>query len=152
MNDMSMPDMTVVVEENALLARIYARMPLDVQMSFTPEQIAALGAATYDPPTPHKVAIRRVFGMFGKRYYFALFMGRDRRGNRESFVPVNEFRADWRYVVSVLGTLGLIFALIALAATQVWLYAASAVGGPYRPVSFQEFTLPGLSDGLKRFF
>jgi hypothetical protein len=152
MNDMSMPDMTVVVEDNALLARIYARMPLDVQMSFTPEQIAALGAATYDPPTPHKVAIRRVFGMFGKRYYFALFMGHDRRGNRESFVPVNEFRADWRYVVSVLGTLGLIFALIALAATQVWLYAASAVGGPYRPVAFQEFTLPGLSDGLKRFF
>jgi hypothetical protein len=152
MNDMSMPDMTAVVEENALLARIYARMPVDVQLSFTPEQIAALGAATYEAPTPHKVAIRRVFGLFGKRYYFALFMGRDRRGNRESFVPVNEFRADWRYVISVLGTLGLIFTLIAMAATQAWLYAASAVGGPYRPSAIQEFTLPGLSDSLQRLF
>lgn len=152
MNDMSMKDMTVVVEENALLARIYARMPIDVQLTFTPEQIAALGRATYDPPTPHKVAIRRVFGLFGNRYYLALFMGRDRRGNRESFVPVNEFRADWRYVISVLGTLGVIFTLITLAVTQAWFYAAAAVGGPYRPVSVHEFILPGLSDGLQRLF
>ncbi len=142
MNDMSMPDMTVVVEENALLARIYARMPVAIQLSFTPEQIAALGEATYDPPTPHKVAIRRTFGIFGKRFYLALFMGHDRRGNRESFVPVNEFRADWRYVVSVLGTIGLIFTLVAIAVTQAWYYASEAVGGPYRPVAVQEFTSP----------
>lgn len=137
-----MNDMTVIVEDNALLARIYARMPLHLQLTFTPEQIAALGEATYDPPTPHKVGIRRTFGLFGRRYYLALFMGRDRRGNRDGAAPINEFRADWRYVVSVLGTLGLIFTLIAIAVTQAWLYAASAVGGPYRPMTVQEFTMP----------
>ncbi len=138
-----MNDMTVVVEENALLARIYARMPVDVQMSFTPEQIAALGMATYDPPTPHKVSIRKTFGLFGRRYYLAVFMGRDRRGNRDGIAYKDEFRADWRYVLSVLATLALLVALLSAVMTQVWYYAASAVGGPYRPVAVEEFKTPG---------
>lgn len=137
-----MNDMTVVVEENALLARIYARMPVDVQLSFSPAQIEALGAATYDPPTPHKVSIRKTFGIFGRRYYFALFMGRDRRGGRDGYSPPDEFRADWRYVISVLATLALITALLVTAATQAWYYAAATVGGSYRPVAVPEFSWP----------
>jgi hypothetical protein len=139
-----MNDMTVIVEENTLLARIYARMPVDVQMSFTPEQIAALGSATYDPPTPHKVAIRKTFGFFGKRYYLALFMGRDRRGGRGAATPPDEFSADWRYVLSVLATLGILATLLGVACTYAWFYAASAVGGPYRPVGISEFKLPSV--------
>ena len=105
-----MNDMSVIVEENALLARIYARLPLDVQMSFTPEQTAALGLATYDPPTPHKVAIRKTF----------------------------EFRADWRYLLGMLVTLIVIFSTLGAAATTAWYYAADAVGGAYRPVAVEE--------------
>ncbi len=136
-----MNDMTLIVEENAVLARIYARLPVDVQMSFTPEQTAALGLATYDPPTPHNVAIRKTFGLFGKRYYFALFMGRDRRGNRHSALKLytDEFRADWRYILGMLATLVVAGGLLAAAAVTVWYVTADAVGGAYRPVAVQEF-------------
>ena len=135
-----MNDMSVIVEENALLARIYARLPLDVQMSFTPEQTAALGLATYDPPTPHKVAIRKTFGIFGKRTYFALFMGFDRRGARQGVLNAcaDEFRADWRYLLGMLVTLVVIFSTLGAAATTAWYYAADAVGGAYRPVAVEE--------------
>ncbi len=135
-----MNDMTIIVEENAVLARIYARLPLDVQMSFTPEQTAALGLATYDPPTPHKVAIRKTLGIFGKRYYFALFMGSDRRGNRQGLLHTyaDEFRADWRYLLGMLVTLVVIFGSLGAAATSAWYYAADAVGGAYRPVAVEE--------------
>jgi hypothetical protein len=135
-----MNDMSVIVEENALLARIYARLPLDVQMSFTPEQTAALGLATYDPPTPHKIAIRKTFGIFGKRTYFALFMGADRRGARQGVLNAcaDEFRADWRYLLGMLVTLVVIFSTLGAAATTAWYYAADAVGGAYRPVAVEE--------------
>jgi hypothetical protein len=135
-----MNDMTVIVEDNALLARIYARMPVDVQLSFTPEQMAALGLATYEPATPHKVAIRKTFGLFGRRYYFALFMGRDRRGTRSALKEyADEFRADWRYVMSMLFILIVAGGGLALAASTAWSYAVLTVGGPYRPVSINEF-------------
>lgn len=135
-----MNDMSVIVEENALLARIYARLPLDVQMSFTPEQTAALGLATYDPPTPHKVAIRKTFGIFGNRTYVAFFMGSDRRGARQSVLNAgaDEFRADWRYLLGMLVTLIAIFSTLGAAATIAWHYAADAVGGAYRPVAVEE--------------
>ncbi len=151
MNDMTLRDMTgadpadgdlsVVVEENAVLARLFARLPLHAQASFTPDQIAALGLATYEPPTQHKIAIRRTFGFFGKGYYFALFMGHDRRGRRSgSFTAyADEFRADWRYLLGVFITLGLIGAVFTTAAVTVWYQAAASVGGAYRPVAVQEF-------------
>ena len=156
MNDMTFHDMTVadpadgdlsvVVEENAVLARLYARLPLHAQASFTPDQIAALGLATYEPPTPHKVAIRKTFGLFGKSYYFALFMGHDRRGRRSGLFSgyVDEFRADWRYLLGVFITLGLTCTLFTAVAVTVWYYAAATVGGAYRPVAVQEF-LPFLN-------
>jgi hypothetical protein len=135
-----MNDMTVIVEENALLARIYARMPIDVQLSFTPEQMAALGLATYEPATPHKVAIRKTFGVFGRRYYFALFMGRERRETRSTLKAyADEFRADWRYIVSLLFGLLVVGGGLALAANMAWSYAVLAVGGPYRPININEF-------------
>jgi len=136
-----MNDMTVIVENNAVLARIYARMPVEMQMSFTPEQLAALGMATYDAPTPHKVAIRKSFGLFGRRYYLALFMGRDRRGAPWGYLKhyADEFRADWRYIVSMLFALAAGMALIAAAANALWHFTATAVGGPYRPIVTNEF-------------
>jgi hypothetical protein len=134
-----MNDMTVFVEQNSLLARICARMPVEVQMSFTPEQIAALGVATYYPPSPHKVAIRKTFGIFGKRYYLALFMGRDRRVPGGNHAAPDEFRADWRYVLSGLVAVCLIASLIVFGLTYAWSYAAVAVGGPYRTMGLPEF-------------
>lgn len=133
-----MKDMSIVVEDNVMLARIYARMPVDVQLSFTPEQIAALGQATYEPTTPHSVAIRKTGGVFGRRYYFALFMGRDRRGPEPGSSYFDEFRADWRYVTSVLATLAIGAALISTLAFHAWHYMASTVGGPYRPVAVED--------------
>lgn len=137
MNDMSV----VVVEENAVLARIYARIPVDVQLSFTHEQITALGRATYEPPAPHRVAIRKSAGLFGRRYYFALFMGRDRRSAEceNSAEYTDEFRADWRYVTSVLATLAIAATLLTTLAVHTWHYMAATVGGPYRPVAIEEF-------------
>jgi hypothetical protein len=135
-----MNDMTVIVEENAMLARIYARMPVEVQLSFTSEQMAALGLATYETSTPHKVAIRKTVGLFGRRYYFALFMGRDRRETRSALKEyADEFRADWRYIVSMFFILVVSGGVLALAASTAWSYAAMTVGGPYRPISINEF-------------
>lgn len=138
-----MNDMTLIVEENAVLARIYARLPADVQMSFTPEQTAALGLASYDPPSPHKVSIRKTFGFLGNRYYIALFMGRDRRGSRHGILSAcaDEFRADWRYVLSLLVTLTAIISVLAALATTAWYHAADFVGGAYRPVAGDELKL-----------
>jgi hypothetical protein len=133
-----MNDMSVVVEDNATLARIYARMPVDVQLSFTPEQIAALGQATFEPPAPHRVAIRKTGGLFGRRYYFALFMGRDRRTPQHGSAYIDEFRADWRYVASVLATLAICAALISTLAFHAWHFMAATVGGPYRPVAAED--------------
>lgn len=138
MNDMSV----VVVENNPLLARVYARMPVDVQLSFTTEQITALGQATYEPPAPHRVAIRKTSRLFGRRYYFALFMGRDRRstGSAPADAFADEFRADWRYVMSVLATLAIGAALVCTLAFHAWHYMAATVGGPYRPVPAEDYT------------
>ncbi|MGE5267199.1 MAG: hypothetical protein ACM3L9_07530 [Deltaproteobacteria bacterium] len=135
--------MSILVEDNPTLARIYARMPVDVQLSFTPEQIAALGQATYEPPTPHRVAIRKTGGFFGRRYYFALFMGRDRRGPEHGSAYLDQYRADWRYVASVLATLAIGAALISTLAFHAWHYMAAAVGGPYRPVAAEGFISRG---------
>jgi hypothetical protein len=132
--------MTILVEENAVLARIYARLPLDVQMSFTPEQTAALGLATYDPPSPHKVSIRKTLGFLGKRYYFALFMGRDRRGDRHGVMQTyaDECRADWRFVLGILVALIATLGILSAVAVTSWYYAADAVGGAYRPIAVDE--------------
>lgn len=138
-----MNDMTRFVEENAVLARIYARLPVDVQLSLTPEQLAALGRATYDPPTPHKVAIRKTFRLFGKPFYLALFMGRDRRGHRDGILTAyaNEFRADWRYMVGMLTVLLLVFGGLVIVAFEAWHQAAQWVGGPYRPITTETLKL-----------
>lgn len=141
-----MPNMTAMIEENALLARIYARMPVDVQLSFTPEQMAALGHATYDQGTPHKVAIRKTVSFFGRRYYFAIFAGRDRRrGRNDADTYADEFRADWRYVVMILLVLAAGLAIAVAAIMYLWLLAVTYVGGPYRVPSITEF-LPSIAN------
>jgi hypothetical protein len=140
-----MPSAIAMIEENAVLARIYARMPVDVQLSFTPEQMAALGEATYDGPAQHKVAIRKTVSFFGRRYYLALFAGRDRRHGRGTIEKyADEFRADWRYVVMILLLLAAGPTIIVGTILYVWLLAVSYVGGPYRVPSVTEF-LPQLT-------
>ena len=138
-----MNDGVTYVEENALLARIYARMPVDVQMSFTPEQIAALGAATFEAPAPHRIAIRKTFGLLGRHYYFAVFAGKDRRRDT---APVqhhvsDEFRADWRYLLMMVLMLCAGLALLCGVLLSFWLIVASLAGGQYpsAPAAINEF-------------
>lgn len=125
-----MTDTVLYVEENAQLARIYARMPVDVQMSFTPDQMMALGLATYEPATPHKVAIRKTISVFGRHYYFALFAGKDRRrGRGELHHVADEFQADWRYLLMMMLIFTAALALLAVAALGLWSWLAVLVGG-----------------------
>jgi hypothetical protein len=119
------------IEENAVLARIFARLPHGLQHSFTPEQVSALGMATYEAPAPHKVAIRRTFNVFGRRYYFAMFSGRDRRSSRHDFaaIPADEFRADWRYALMILFLTGAAMAVIVGGAMLFWSSVSEFIGG-----------------------
>ncbi len=131
------------IEDNAVLTRIYARLPLHVQCSFTPEQIEALGLATYDEPTPHKVAIRKTIPLFGTRYYLAIFAGRDRRGHTgaDKVHLVEEFRADWRYLVVMLMLLFVALALVYVGAWAFWSNFAPYIAGEISsaPATISEF-------------
>ncbi len=67
------------IEDNAILTRIFARLPAHMRDTFTPDQVVALAQATFEKPTPHAVAIRKIIPFFGGPYYLAVFAGRDRR-------------------------------------------------------------------------
>lgn len=67
------------VEANPALARIFARIPAHVRATFSDDQIQALGRASMQGPAHHALALRRSLPFFGRRYYFAFFIGRDRR-------------------------------------------------------------------------
>ncbi len=70
------------IEDNAILTRIFARLPVDMRETFTPDQVVALAQATFEKPTPHAVAIRKIIPLFGGPYYLAVFAGRDRRSKK----------------------------------------------------------------------
>jgi hypothetical protein len=132
----------VEIEDNAVLTRIFARMPAHMQHSFTPEQLEALGHATYDAPTPHAVAIRKTLRLFGTRYYLAIFMGRDRRGRPEDTVDLTEeFRADWRYLAVSVVLLAAVAALIYVLGWAFWSSVAKSIGGEISaaPATLHEF-------------
>ena len=112
------------IEDNAVLTRIFARLPEHMRASFTPEQMHALAEATYDKPTAHSIAIRKSIPFFGSHYYLAVFAGPDRRrkpSSAEAFIQ-RGFRRSWRYNLARLGLF-----LIALLALYI-LTVAFAVG------------------------
>ncbi len=89
------------IEDNAVLTRIFARLPEHMRSSFTPEQMYHLGQATFDKPTEHSVAIRKTFPFGGRHYYCAFFAGPDRRrkpSTAEAFVQ-NGLRRGWKHYV-----------------------------------------------------
>ena len=67
------------VDENLGLTNLLLRIPHRIRDTFTPEQIEALAWATAAVETRHVLAKRSTLGVFGKHFYFALFVGRCRR-------------------------------------------------------------------------
>lgn len=66
-------------DENIGFTNLLVRIPQRVRDTFTNEQIEALAWATSAIETRHVLAKRRTLGVFGKHFYFALFVGRCRR-------------------------------------------------------------------------
>lgn len=66
-------------EANPALERIFARIPAHVRATFSHDQIQALGRASSQAAAHHALAVRRSVPFFGRRYYFAFFIGRDQR-------------------------------------------------------------------------
>lgn len=59
-----------------------SRIPSDVWATLTEHQRTALVASVGDGATDHMLAIRSSVRLIGGRYYFAAFMGRERRPYR----------------------------------------------------------------------
>lgn len=80
MSNASTPGSAYVrAETNPALARMFDRIPAHVRQSFSPDQIEALRRASLQGPERHMLAVRRTIPIFGRRYYLAMFIGRDRR-------------------------------------------------------------------------
>jgi hypothetical protein len=125
------------IENNAVLTRIFARLPEHLRASFTQEQLIALAAATYDKPTEHALAIRKTVPWFGKRYYLAFFFGRDRRSkpsSGEAFVQ-SGLRRGWKhYVIMALlfasAMIGLYVTVTAFGITMTAIFASDTQNSP----------------------
>ncbi len=64
------------------LARLLSGLPMGARVFFTPEQLAALDVAivrTRQRPNTHKIDYRVSVPLFGRRYYFVLLAGKERR-------------------------------------------------------------------------
>lgn len=59
--------------------RLLKRLPEEHRSGFTAEQLRALALASVPPPPNHQVEYRVSLPFFGRRYYLALFVGRERR-------------------------------------------------------------------------
>lgn len=116
---------------------MFARLPGPMRASFTPEQIYALGQATYDRPTEHRIAIRKTFPFRGQHVYFAFFAGQDRRrkpSTAEAFVQ-NGLRRGWKHHVIMglmfLAALAMLYATaLALAYSMTAVFATDVQNSP----------------------
>ena len=77
-NELSQAKQTLLKDKT--LQSLLAKMPMDVQNSFTEKQLShmrlALGARTWGA---HKVDLRSTFKFFRYRYYYVFVAGRNRR-------------------------------------------------------------------------
>lgn len=67
------------IDWHPTLRRLITQLPPRVSASFSTEQLLALSRATRPAPSPHAVEYRVSIPLFGRRYYFTLFAGRERR-------------------------------------------------------------------------
>jgi hypothetical protein len=126
------------IEDNAVLTRIFARLPEHMRSSFTPEQLQALAQATYDRPTEHSVAIRKTFPWLGKRYYWAFFAGPDRRHKptlAQAFVQ-SGLRRGWKHHVIMLlifvsAMVGLYATVMAFGLSMTAIFATDVQNSPH---------------------
>ena len=76
--DQPIPVSTSAIDWHPAFSRLFAGLPHDVQASMSPAQLAALSRVMQ--PQSDSRRLRVSLPVFGRRYYLAVFLGRERRG------------------------------------------------------------------------
>lgn len=93
---------------DAYTANVIARIPLQARQSLTTEQLAAIirAVSASRPEAKHTINIRGTIPLYFKRYYYAFFLGVDRRESTKAV----ELERRWRGALAG----GAVFFLVAL--------------------------------------
>ena len=59
--------------------RVLAKIPPEIRRTFTPIQMGALAHALRPSPLHHAIDYRVSLPLFGRRFYFTMLLGRERR-------------------------------------------------------------------------
>lgn len=111
------------------LLRLVAALPPAASARFTPEHLAALDVAisrTRPRPGTHKLDYRVSLPFFGRRYYFVLLGGRERRSRAR--IASDGQDASWRLSLAY----GVLFTVVASAgmfAVMILLYVVKSLLG-----------------------
>ena len=69
--------------DDAFFERLFSKLPSDMATSFNDDQLKVISYAFGTRRwREHAVDLRRIFSLFGRRYYFVLLAGAERRSRR----------------------------------------------------------------------
>lgn len=126
-------------KEEETLARFLNKLPQEVAESFDATQRQALMTAlTSSPPASKKVDVRKSFSLLGRKYYFVVLLGKDRRTHKR--VRVAQLEAQDKGLRRYL-SMGLAGGLLSVVVLSTAYLVASAVGVNFFPRSHADNVL-----------
>ncbi len=126
-------------KEEETLARFLNKLPLEVAESFDSTQRQALMTALTSPsPTSRKVDVRQSFSLLGRKYYFVILLGKDRRTRKRVRIAQLEAQDQGLRRYLSMGLAGSLLSVVVLSTAYV---AASAVGVNFFPQSHADNVL-----------
>lgn len=113
-------------KEEATLARFLNKLPIEVADSFDATQRQAIMAALTSTSAPsRRVDVRKSFSLLGRKYYFVILLGKDRRTRKR--VRVAQLQAQDQGLRRYL-SMGLAGSLLSVVVLSTAYLVTSAVG------------------------
>ncbi|WP_299491340.1 hypothetical protein [Acaryochloris sp. IP29b_bin.137] len=126
-------------KEEETLTRFLNKLPQEVAESFDAKQRQALMTAlNHSSPPSRKVDVRKSFSLLGRKYYFVVLLGKDRRTHKRMRIAQLEAHDTGlrRYV-----SMGLAGSLLSVVVLSTAYLAASAIGINFFPQSHADNVL-----------
>lgn len=126
-------------KEEAALARFLNKLPLEVAESFDDTQRQAITAALASSSPPNRrVDVRKSFSLLGRKYYFVVLLGKDRRTHKR--VRVAQLEAQDKGLRRYL-SMGLAGSLLSVVVLSTAYLVVSSVGVNFFPQSHADNVL-----------
>lgn len=113
-------------KEEESLARFLNKLPLEVAESFDAKQRQAMMTALTSSSSPRKrLDVRKSFSLLGRKYYFVVLLGKDRRTHKRVRIAQLESQDQGMRRYLSMGLAGSLLAVVVLSTTYL---VTSAVG------------------------